>query len=176
MPSPPTAAELEDGIREAVWSVARSSFTALRENLRRTRLSPPQYWVLQMVDSAETLSPSEISQQLGVRLPTSTGLLDLLVKQGWVERTTSVVDRRRVMVRLTPRGLRTVREIRGRLRATWHRRLGAMPARRQAEILAALTELESRIESEPSRRELCQYAGRRGAPPSGAAGSRRVGR
>ncbi len=152
------AISIEDRIREAVWSVSRSSFTALRGNLRRAGLSPPQYWVLQMVESAETLSTSEISQRLGVRLPTATGLLDLLVDQGWVRREPSPADRRRVQIRLTPAGVRLLHSIRSQLRVSWHRRLLGVSVSRQSEILDALTELETRIESEPSRWGLCQPA------------------
>ncbi len=170
---PERADNLEDQIREAVWTVSRSSFTALRESLREAGLSPPQYWVLQMVESADTLSTSEISGRLGVRLPTATGLIDLLVEQGWARREPSSEDRRRVQIRLTAQGSRLLRSIRGQLRATWHRRLGAIPAVRQAEMLKVLTELETRIESEPARWGLCRVADAPALPSSRGERSRR---
>ena len=147
---------MEDQIRETVWSVARSSFTSLRGQLRRAHLSPPQFWVLQMVDASPALSTSQISSRLGVRTPTATGFLDLLAKQGFIERIPSPQDRRKVTIQLTGRGARMVRSIRERLQARWHETLSSVPVSRKREILKALTELEERIEGEPVRREFCR--------------------
>ncbi|HYK92713.1 MAG TPA: MarR family transcriptional regulator [Thermoplasmata archaeon] len=157
MPRPSSrSVEVEDRIRETAWSVARSSFTALRGHLQRVHLSPPQYWVLQMLEDSPTLSTGQISDRLGVRLPTVTGLLDLLERQQMIVRAPSKSDRRKVMLRLTPSGASTLRAVRVALRANWHGYLETLPATRKLEILDALTELEARIESEPSRRELCR--------------------
>ena len=147
---------MEDQIRETVWSVARSSFTSLRGQLQRAHLSPPQFWVLQMVDASPALSTSQISSRLGVRTPTATGFLDLLAKQGFIERIPSPQDRRKVTIQLTGRGARMVRSIRERLQARWHETLSSVPVSRKREILKALTELEERIEGEPVRREFCR--------------------
>lgn len=147
---------VEDQIRETVWSVARSSFTSLRGQLQRAHLSPPQFWVLQMVEASPALSPSQISSRLGVRTPTATGFLDLLAKQGFIQRIPSPQDRRRATIQLTGRGARTVRSIRERLQARWHETLSSVPVSRKREILEALTELEERIEGEPVRREFCR--------------------
>lgn len=154
--------EIEDRIRETAWSVARSSFTSLRGQLHQVHLSPPQYWVLQMLEDAPRLSTGEISERLAVRLPTVTGFLDLLVKQGYVVRSPSASDRRKVLVRLTPRGASTLKLVRSGLRADWHTNLEALPQARKRAILLALTELESHIEREPTRRELCRPSKSRG--------------
>ncbi|HZY92534.1 MAG TPA: MarR family transcriptional regulator [Thermoplasmata archaeon] len=168
-PATPPEVQIEDRIREAAWSVARSSFTSLRGHLQRVHLSPPQYWVLQMLEGTDPLSTGEISDRLGVRLPTVTGLLDLLAKQGLVARHASSSDRRKVLLRLTPRGVSRLHAVRGRLQSGWHEQLKELSRGRKLEILGALRDLEARIEREPSRRELC-------SPGTGPAGALRLTR
>lgn len=175
MTVPPSPAEsVEDAIRETVWSVARSSFAALRHSLRGPKISPPQFWVLQMVDAAGTLSTSEIAERLGVRLPTATGFIDLLAHQGWVRRVDSEEDRRFTLVHLTPRGERMVRTLRRRVRTAWHGRLQAIPRARQRAILAALTELETSLGSESGATVTSPRAGRRPAPAAVGRARRRL--
>lgn len=57
------------------------------------------------------LSPGDLVRQTMVTTGAVTNRIDRLVERGLVERRNSDVDRRRVIVRLTPSGLRLVDEI-----------------------------------------------------------------
>jgi DNA-binding MarR family transcriptional regulator len=47
---------------------------------------------------------SELAEYQGVSLPTMSGSISRLETRGWVERKRSTIDRRIVMVELTPKG------------------------------------------------------------------------
>ncbi len=50
------------------------------------------------------LAPSELSRRLAVARRTATLYVDILTRQGWVERNAHPDDRRMVLAKLTPRG------------------------------------------------------------------------
>ena len=68
-------------------------------------ISPGKYSVLcELLEADAQLAPSTIAENIGVRRPTVTGLIDGLCKQGLVSRTTGREDRRKVAIELTPQG------------------------------------------------------------------------
>lgn len=99
----------------ALWgslvSVTRSLFRHLQHDLRRVGVTVPQFWVLQSLDVHGPLTAGRLSQWLEVTLPTVTGITDHLEELGYVARSTSPDDRRRVLIRLTPKGARTLRAL-----------------------------------------------------------------
>jgi len=57
------------------------------------------------------LAPSELARRLAVARRTATLYVDILTRQAWVERHAHPDDRRMVLARLTPAGLRLVAEL-----------------------------------------------------------------
>ncbi len=57
------------------------------------------------------LAPSELSRRLAVARRTATLYVDILTRQGWVERNAHPEDRRMVLASLTPRGEMLVDEL-----------------------------------------------------------------
>jgi MarR family transcriptional repressor of emrRAB len=55
-------------------------------------------------DPKMELTPSELSEKIGVTRATMTGLLDTLAKDGYIERLQHRGDRRKLLVRLTHAG------------------------------------------------------------------------
>lgn len=62
-------------------------------------------------DTKDGLSPHELAEQAGVTRGTITGLLDGLERDGHVDRHSHGEDRRKLVVRLTPKGRRLAREL-----------------------------------------------------------------
>jgi DNA-binding MarR family transcriptional regulator len=57
------------------------------------------------------LAPSELARRLAVARRTATLYVDILARQGWVERQAHPDDRRMVLARLTPVGTRLLNEL-----------------------------------------------------------------
>ncbi len=68
------------------------------------------------------LAPSELARRLAVARRTATLYVDILARQGWVERQAHPDDRRMVLARLTPVGTRLINE----LGAAYKRRLASL--------------------------------------------------
>ncbi len=72
----------------------------------RRGLTLSQVTVLLLLKEARggTMPMGQIAHELGVSLPTASGLVDRLHREGLVDRVVNVRDRRVVLVRLTPEG------------------------------------------------------------------------
>jgi DNA-binding MarR family transcriptional regulator len=101
-------------------------------------LSSTQYNVLRILrGSPQGLLCGEIASRMITRDPDVTRLLDRLEKRGLISRWREARDRRTVMARITPEGLKVLARLDGPILAAHRRQLGHLGRER----LAALTEL-----------------------------------
>lgn len=77
------------------------------------------------------IAPSELARRLAVARRTATLYVDILTRQGWVERQAHPDDRRMVLARLTPVGNRLLAE------------LGAAYKRRLASLLGEMSSIQA---------------------------------
>jgi len=80
--------------------------------LQRHELSRGGFNLLQIVHGAPgPMSPTEIGEQLLVTTATVTGVLDTLQRGNLITRTPDAIDRRRVLIAITPAGIALLDEI-----------------------------------------------------------------
>ena len=88
-----------------VFYTAELLYARMDRILQRLQLSRGGFNLLQIARGAgRSLSPTEIGEQLIVTTATVTGVLDTLQRRGLVTRTPDPVDRRRVLIDITPAG------------------------------------------------------------------------
>lgn len=80
-------------------------------------LTMSQLRVLYMLQAGPGTPAGAVAAQLKVRPSTATGIIDRLVRDGLVRRKRDDIDRRRVRIWLTERGLKVINELRARNRA-----------------------------------------------------------
>jgi DNA-binding MarR family transcriptional regulator len=87
-------------------------------------LTAGAFFALLELDAAgpKGLAPSELARRLAVARRTATLYVDILARQGWVERQAHPDDRRMVLAHLTPVGTRLLTE----LGAAYKRRLACL--------------------------------------------------
>jgi DNA-binding MarR family transcriptional regulator len=103
-------------------------------------LSSTQYNVLRILRGApEGLPCGEIANRMITRDPDITRLLDRMEKRGLISRCRETKDRRMVMARITPEGLKVVGRLDEPVQAAHRKQLGHLGRER----LRALTELLS---------------------------------
>ena len=106
--------------------------------LKTEDLSATQYNVLRILRGApEGLACGEIASRMITRDPDITRLLDRLEKHGLISRCRETKDRRTVMARITPDGLKLLTRLDEPVQATHRKQLGHLGRER----LRALTEL-----------------------------------
>ena len=125
----------------AFLELARTTETLSRSLipvLKAEKVSPNQYNVLRILRGApEGLACGEIASRMITRDPDITRLLDRLEKRGLIARCRETKDRRTVLTRITPDGLKLLASLDDPVREGHRRQLGHLGRER----LRALTEL-----------------------------------
>jgi MarR family 2-MHQ and catechol resistance regulon transcriptional repressor len=100
---------------EAVMNTMRTAdllFDRIGRLLRPLGVSAAGGLVLGLLRDHGRMSPSELGERLIVTRATVTGLIDSLERRGLVRRTANPVDRRSILVEITPEGLEVVQTVR----------------------------------------------------------------
>jgi DNA-binding MarR family transcriptional regulator len=114
--------------------------------LKAEQLSPTQYNVLRILRGAlDGLPCGEIGQRMITRDPDITRLLDRLEKRGLIARWRDSKDRRMVLARITPEGLKMLARLDGPMQERHRKQLGHLGRER----LMALCELLRVARREP---------------------------
>lgn len=126
-----------------------TSLIALRRILRATELygrtlaqtaglTPVQIRLLQIVLSEDTVTPKQISLQMGVSPATISTLLDRMAAKSMIERQRSDIDRRQTNIVLTEVGRKAVEGAPDPLQQKYVKEFEALADWEQAMIVAAL--------------------------------------
>ena len=103
--------------------------------LKAESLSPTQYNVLRILRGApEGLPCGEIASRMITRDPDITRLLDRMEKRGLISRCRETKDRRMVMARITPEGLKALAHLDEPVLAAHRRQLGHLGRERLREL------------------------------------------
>lgn len=87
----------------------------LSKDLSRGNVSFAQFYLMSYLSTSRELTMTDIARKMGHSTAAATGLVDRLEKLGYVERMHAADDRRKVMVRITAKGLDLVSKLRGAL-------------------------------------------------------------
>ena len=103
-------------------------------------------------DGVRELRLSDLGDRLLIRPPSVTGVVDRLVRLGYLDRTTASDDHRAKLVRLTPAGRQIVRQILEQHAEQIKRVLGIFAAEEQQQLQQLLERLGTHLESMTAER------------------------
>ena len=89
-------------------------------------ITQSQFFLLILLHTNGEISMKAIADRVGVRMPTLTGMINRLVKQGYVKRVLKQDDRRQVWIALTPKGHDMLKQFQGVLCKRWEMVLGIL--------------------------------------------------
>jgi len=101
-----------DRLADFVLFTQRSCILNLSSELNKGNISFPQFFLLTYLSSEEYLTMSDIAKKMGHSTAAATGLVDRLEKLSYVERVHGSEDRRKIMVRITTKGVHLVAKMR----------------------------------------------------------------
>lgn len=130
---------------EAVLEVTPIVIRVIRNKMRQNRapaLTVPQFRTLAFVQSKEGVSLSQVAEFIGLTLPSTSTLVDGLVKRGLVTRETHPTDRRRLTLTVTPTGRQLMQAARKHTQEYLAEQLERMPEADQATITSAMALLK----------------------------------
>lgn len=104
-----------DRLADFVLFTQRSCILNLSTELNKGNISFPQFFLLTYLSSEEYLTMSDIAKKMGHSTAAATGLVDRLEKLTYVERVHASEDRRKIMVRITTKGVELVSKMRSEI-------------------------------------------------------------
>jgi DNA-binding MarR family transcriptional regulator len=99
-------------LAQIAMELQRGLFAKLSREISRGSVSFPQFFLLTYLDRPSPITMSDIAAKMGHTTAAATGLVDRLERLGFVARAHALDDRRKVMVRITPKGSNLVSRIR----------------------------------------------------------------
>jgi len=105
--------KLENQLCFPLYAASRLIIREYQEHLDKLEITYPQYLVLMVLWETDNISVNEISHKLILNTNTVTPLLKRMEIQGIITRNRSEKDERKVMVRLTEKGLHMREEAAG---------------------------------------------------------------
>ncbi len=101
-----------DQLAEIVLTLHRGLLLHLCESLAGGQVSFAQFFMLSHVHTTGPMSMTEIAERMRHTTAAATGLVDRLQKLGFIDRVQAPDDRRKVLVRIRPKGEELVTFIR----------------------------------------------------------------
>jgi DNA-binding MarR family transcriptional regulator len=111
----PTQVKDPGKVADFILFSQREFLLNLSKDLSRGNVSFAQFYLLSYLSTSRELTMTDIARKMGHSTAAATGLVDRLEKLGYVERMHAADDRRKVMVRITSKGLDLVAKLRGAL-------------------------------------------------------------
>ncbi len=102
-------------LADFVLFTQRGCILNLSNELNRVNLSYSQFFLLTYLTSEEYLTMTDIAKKMGHSTAAATGLIDRIEKLGYVERMHGSDDRRKILVRITSKGVNLVSHIRNEI-------------------------------------------------------------
>lgn len=99
-------------LSQIILNMQRCFVLHLSKELAPGNVSFPQFFLLTYLDQKEVLTMSGIAQKMGHTTAAASGLVARLENLGYVVRSGTREDRRKVLVCITPKGSALVRRIR----------------------------------------------------------------
>jgi DNA-binding MarR family transcriptional regulator len=118
----------------------------IEDNLKPFGVARSQWQVLRRVSLAGELSQKDLQHAMQIESATLTGIVDVLVTKGWLERLESPDDKRCRVLRLTGAGAELCARIPDPYAAVEMRMLSGVPAEDQARVLGALETMIRNLE------------------------------
>jgi DNA-binding MarR family transcriptional regulator len=139
---------IENEILSAIRRIMRAVGLHSQRLVDECGLTGPQLAALKEAERLKEASVGTIARALHLSLPTVTGILGRLEKLGLVHRARGVHDRRRVMVRVTRKGLDKLDQAPSQLHERFRKELSALDAYERTMILAVLQRIASMMDAE----------------------------
>jgi len=105
---------------------------------KKFNLTVPQSYTLLTIFDHGMITMNELSNLSRVTQTTMTRTVDILVRDGYIERIRNEEDRMVVNVKLTEKGLHTVNNIKASLRQTGDAVFSKIPANKKEQVISIL--------------------------------------
>jgi DNA-binding MarR family transcriptional regulator len=140
--------EYAQSLIEIMPEVIRGLWKREINELTSGTITPPQIFILIYLNKMNELRMTDIARYLSVTTAAATGLVERLVKGGYVQRVYDPADRRIIKVRLTAKGIDLVKKIIVNKVSRIKEVFGKLSAGDREDYLRVLTRVKGVLEQE----------------------------
>jgi len=138
--------DLESSLSHLLRRAQQFAYDQFVQQMGASTLTPRQFIVLFAVDEEEGLSQTDLVNRTGIDRSTLADMISRMIKNGLLARRRTAEDARANAVRLTAAGRRALKGAMPKALAAERALLEALPKSVQADLMKALTHLNSAIE------------------------------
>lgn len=140
--------DLQDQVLVSLRRIIRATDIHSRKLGKRTGLTTPQLVIITAIGDLKEPTVSDIAKAVSLSLATVTTILNRMETNGLVHRTRSSIDRRRVIVTLTPEGEAIRSSAPKPLQDQFVDRFSKLASWEQHQIVAALERVATMMDAE----------------------------
>jgi len=131
-----------DEVVSIMPALIKGMFKIRPDALGKGGISVPQFLALDLILQKGQLKMRDIAKSLNVRLPAASGIIKRLYKMQMVKRVYDSKDRRVIRINLTPKGKKTVVNIRNARKQAIEDVFGRITAKERADYLNILKKIK----------------------------------
>ncbi|MDP3791749.1 MAG: MarR family transcriptional regulator [Candidatus Omnitrophota bacterium] len=104
-------AEFADKVTENMAAIWRDFLKQQTGQFYKVKVTLPQLAIMELIHKSGELNMSDMARSMNVTTAAMTGIVDRLVREGYVARISVPNDRRVIMVKLTAKGDKTIKNV-----------------------------------------------------------------
>jgi DNA-binding MarR family transcriptional regulator len=140
-----TLSEFVDKLSEMMPAIMRELFKQESDKFYNIKITIPQLVVLEMLTRDGESRMTDLARSINVTTAAMTGIVDRLVRDGYVIRTNDLRDRRVIKIKTTSRGARIAKSAIEQKKAIFRKMFGVISQEDREEYLRILTIICDRI-------------------------------
>lgn len=142
-----TLEEFVDRIAEIMPVITKEFLRYQTREFYKVKVTMPQHAILDVLNRSGVSNMSDLARSGNVTTAAMTGVVNRLVRDGYVTRVSDPRDRRVIKVRLTPTGMRTVNMLNKHKRDMITKLFGMLSQGERESYLDILMRIRDRIKS-----------------------------
>ena len=140
-----TLSEFADKVSEMMPSIMREFYKQESDKFYKIKITIPQLVVLEMLTRDGESRMTDLAHSINVTTAAMTGIVDRLVRDGYVMRSSDAEDRRVIKVRPTAKGVRVAKSAIEYRKGIYQKMFGVVSQVEREEYLKILTIIRDRI-------------------------------
>ena len=140
--------DLQDQVLVSLRRIIRATDLHSRKLGKSTGLTTPQLVIITAIGQKPESTVSDIAKAVSLSLATVTTILNRLEASGLVNKVRSTIDRRRVILSLTEKGLAVLNEAPKPLQDRFAERFNKLESWEQHQIVAAIERVATMMDAE----------------------------
>lgn len=138
-------AEFADKVSEDMAAISREFVKASAGEFYKVKVTLPQLSILELLHKSGELSMSDMARYMCVTTAAMTGVINRLVRDGYVMRSTVPNDRRVIKIKLTAKGEKLIKNVIEHKRHMIAKIFGALSNKEREEYLNILSRIRNGI-------------------------------